>query len=72
MLLMTEEYPFPALIANHFFTFLNLEGENDNPIMIKGEKEFNKLQKYVSEITGVPVERIDAANIFWAEQFWGE
>jgi hypothetical protein len=40
--------------------------------MIKGEKEFNKLQKYVSAITGVPVERIDAANIFWAEQFWGE
>jgi hypothetical protein len=59
----------PNIESNVLNYWGNLEGENDDPIMKKGEEQYNQLQKYVSKITGVSIERINAVNIFWAEQF---
>jgi hypothetical protein len=48
----------------------DLEGANNDPIMIKGEEQFNNLLKFVSEKTGVSIQRINDADIFWAKQFF--
>jgi hypothetical protein len=60
----------PNLDKKALTYFLNLEGDNDDPMIEQGKAAWGQLREYVASVTGVSVDRIDAADMFWANQFF--
>ena len=67
-LVMSGEVEFSHIDRDALLYMGGLEDPEHGQMLKRGETEYLKLQQYASEITGVPLERIRAADEFWFNQ----